>query len=164
VLSLCAEAGLVRVGVIAVDGSKFAAAASDAAIRGYEEIAAEVLAEAERIDATEDERFGMARGDELPEHLSTRGGRRAWLREAKQRLEAERAVNPEPVPQDRAERLEICHRRLVEDWASEQRAKRDYRAYRARAVMRGGRHFGRPPDPYEPPARPHPKGFRDASA
>ena len=73
-LGLCAQAGLVRVGVIAVDGSKFAAAASDAAIRSYEEIAAEVLAEAAEIDAAEDERFGETRGDELPEHLSTRGG------------------------------------------------------------------------------------------
>jgi transposase len=54
VLGLCAEAGLVRVGVIAVDGSKFQAAASDSAIRGYEEIAAEVLAEAAEIDAAED--------------------------------------------------------------------------------------------------------------
>src|ERR671910_666536 len=85
VLGLCADAGLVRAGVIAVDGSKFRAAASDSAIRSYEEIAAEVLAEAERVDAAEDERFGAARGDELPEQLSTRGGRRAWLREAKQR-------------------------------------------------------------------------------
>jgi transposase len=83
VLGLCAEAGLVRTGVVAVDGSKFRAAASDAAISSYEEIAAEVLAEAARIDAAEDERFGAARGDELPEHLSTRGGRRAWLREAR---------------------------------------------------------------------------------
>jgi transposase len=78
VLGLCAEAGLVRVGVIAVDGSKFAAAASDSAIRAYEEIAAEVLAEAERIDAAEDERYGAARGDELPEHLaSLASGRKA---------------------------------------------------------------------------------------
>ena len=77
VLGLCAQAGLVRVGVIAVDGSKFRAAASDSAIRGYEEIAAEVLAEAAEIDAAEDERFGAAGGDELPEQLSTRGGRRA---------------------------------------------------------------------------------------
>jgi len=38
VLTLCAEAGLVEVGVIAVDGSKFAAAASDSAIRTYEQI------------------------------------------------------------------------------------------------------------------------------
>jgi diadenosine tetraphosphatase ApaH/serine/threonine PP2A family protein phosphatase len=107
VLGLCAQAGLVRVGVIAVDGSKFRAAASDSAICSYEEIAAEILAEAAELDAAEDERFGRARGDELPEHLSTRGGGRTWLREAKQRLEAERAANPEPVPQGREERLEI---------------------------------------------------------
>ena len=154
VLGLCADAGLVRAGVIAVDGSKFRAAASDSAIRSYEEIAAEVLAEAERVDAAEDERFGAARGDELPEQLSTRGGRRAWLREAKQRLEAERAANPEPVPRDREERLEICHRRLVADWGAEQRANRAYEAYRARGVMKDGRRFGRPPDPHTPPARP----------
>jgi transposase len=72
VLGLCAEAGLVRAGVIAVDGSKYAAAASDSAIRTYEEIAAEVLAEAARIDAAEDEIHGEARGDELPEHLASR--------------------------------------------------------------------------------------------
>jgi transposase len=155
VLGLRAQAG--RVGVIAVDGSKFRAAASDAAIRSYEEVTAEVLAEAAEIDAAEDERFGEARGDELPEHLSTRGGRRAWLREAKQRLEAERAANPEPVPRDREERLEICHRRLVEDWSSEHRANRDYEAYRARGVMKDGRRFGRPPDPYTPPAQPEGK-------
>jgi transposase len=157
VLGLCARAGLVRAGLIAVDGSKFAAAASDSAIRSYEEIAAEVLAEAAEIDAAEDERFGEARGDELPEHLSTRGGRRAWLREAKQRLEAERAANPEPVPQDREERLEICRRRLVEEWGSEHRANRDYEAYRARGVMKDGRRFGRPPDPHTPPAQPEGK-------
>jgi hypothetical protein len=74
VLGLCADAGLVRAGVIAVDGSKFGAAASDAAIRGYEEIAAEVLAEAERIDAAGDERYGAARGDELPRRLASRAG------------------------------------------------------------------------------------------
>jgi hypothetical protein len=46
VLGLCAEAGLVRAGVVAVDRLKFGPAASDAAVSGYEEIAAEVLAEA----------------------------------------------------------------------------------------------------------------------
>src|SRR5206468_12011269 len=50
VLGLCVEAGLVRTGVLAVDGSKFAAAASDSAIRSYEEIAKEIVAEARRID------------------------------------------------------------------------------------------------------------------
>jgi transposase len=77
VLGLCAEAGLVRAGLIAVDGSKFQAAAADSAIRTYEEIAAEVLAEADRIDAAEDERYGAARGDELPRPLARREGRRA---------------------------------------------------------------------------------------
>jgi transposase len=154
VLGLCAEAGLVRAGVVAVDGSKFRAAASDAAISGYEEIAAEVLAEAAQIDAAEDERYGAARGDELPGPLATRGGRRAWLREAKRRLDAERAAQPEPVPRDREERLEICRRRLVEDWRAEHRANRAYEAYRARGVMRDGRRFGCPPNPYTPPELP----------
>src|ERR687897_755033 len=43
VVGLCAEAGLVRTGVVAVDGSKFAASASDGAIRTYEQIAREIL-------------------------------------------------------------------------------------------------------------------------
>ncbi len=55
VLGLCAQAGLVDVGVIALDGSKFAAAASDSAIRTYEQIATEILEEAGRIDAAEDQ-------------------------------------------------------------------------------------------------------------
>ncbi len=71
VLGLCAKAGIVDVGVIAVDGTKLAAAASDGAIRTYEQIAAEILAEAGRIDAAEDELHGDARGDELPEGLRT---------------------------------------------------------------------------------------------
>jgi transposase len=108
VLGLCADAGLVSVGVVAVDGSKFAASASDRAVHSYDQIAREIGEEAGRIDAGEDELHGPARGDELPEHLAKREGRRAWLREAKQRLErerAERAERSEPVPQGRAERL-----------------------------------------------------------
>jgi transposase len=154
VLGLCVEAGLVRAGVIAVDGSKFGAAASDSAILSYEEIAAGVLAEAERIDAAEDERYGAARGDELPGELASRGGRRAWLKDAKRRLEEQRAARPEPVPRDRERRLEMCHHRLVEDWRAEHQANRAYEAYRARGVMADGRRFGRPPDPYEPPELP----------
>jgi transposase len=157
VLGLCAKAGLVEVGVIAVDGSKFRAAASDGAIRAYEEIAAEVLAEAAEIDAAEDERFGDARGDELPEQLTTRQGRRAWLKEAKKQLDAERAEREESVPRDRKERLELCHRRLVEDWRAEQEGNRAYEAYRERGVMRDGRRLGAPPKPFEPPPRPEGK-------
>ena len=62
---------------------------------------------------------GDARGDELPEGLRTPNGRRAWLREATEELERERAENPEPVARERAERLETCRRRLAEDWRAE---------------------------------------------
>ena len=157
VLGLCADAGIVEVAVLAVDGSKLEASASNHATRSYEQIAQEILAEAGRIDAAEDELYGEARGDELPEGLRTPNGRRAWLREAKERLERERAAEPEPVPRDRAERLEVCRRRLVEDWRTERRANRDYEAYRARGVMKDGRHFGRPPNPHTPPAEPEGK-------
>jgi hypothetical protein len=142
------------VGVLAVDGTKLAASASNHANRSYEQIAKEILAEAGRIDRAEDELHGEARGDELPEQLASREGRRAWLREAKERLESERAAKEEPVPRDRAQRLELCHDRLVEDWRSERRANRDYEAYRARGVMRDGRRFGRPPNPHTAPAQP----------
>lgn len=157
VLGLCAEAGIVEVGVLAVDGTKLEASASNHATRSYERIAAEILAEAGRIDAAEDEVHGEARGDELPEQLTSREGRRAWLREAKERLEAERAAKPEPVPRERPQRLELCRRRLVEDWQTECRANRDYEAYRARGVMKDGRRFGRPPNPHTPPTQPEGK-------
>src|SRR3954447_6304520 len=86
VLALCAEAGLVQVGVVAVDGTKVNANASHHATRDYEQIAAEILEEAAAVDAAEDERFGERRGDELPPALATAQGRRGWLREAKRRL------------------------------------------------------------------------------
>jgi hypothetical protein len=105
VLGLCADAGLVEVAVLAVDGTKLEASASNHATGSYEQIAAEILAEAGCIDAAEDERYGEGRGDELPEHLATRGGRRAWLQEAKERLERERAAKAEAVPRDRPQRL-----------------------------------------------------------
>jgi hypothetical protein len=157
VLGLCAEAGLVEAGVLAVDGTKLAASASNHANRSYEQIAGEIVAEAGRIDAAEDELYGDARGDELPEHVASRDGRRAWLREAKERLERQRAATPEPVPRNRSERLGICRRRLVEDWQVEHRANRNYEAYRERGVMRDGRRFGAPPKPYAPPERPEGK-------
>ncbi len=157
VLGLCADAGLVEVAVLAVDGTKLEASASNHATRSYEQIAAEILEEAGRIDTAEDEIHGAARGDELPEHLTSREGRRAWLREAKERLERERVARPEPIPREREERLELCHRRLIEDWRTERRANRDYEAYRARGVMKDGRRFGRPPEPHTPPAQPEGK-------
>lgn len=159
VLGLCAAAGIVEVGVLAVDGTKIEASASNHSNRDYERIATEILAEAGRIDAAEDEVHGEARGDELPAHLASRGGRRAWLREAKERLAQERAADPEPVPRGRPERLELCRQRLVEDWRAERQASRDYEAYRARGVAADGsrRMASGATKPYEPPAQPEGK-------
>jgi transposase len=95
VLALCAKAGMVRVGTVAVDGTKIAANAGLSANRSYEAIRREVermLAEADEIDAAEDERFGDARGDELPAELADPVTRRARLERAKRELEAEQAA------------------------------------------------------------------------
>src|SRR5918999_4932790 len=54
VLELCADAGLLRVGVVAVDGTKLAANAAVQATRDYAQIAREILAEADAVDAAED--------------------------------------------------------------------------------------------------------------
>jgi transposase len=154
VLALCAESGLVRVGVIAVDGTKVAANAAPQATREYEQIAREILGEADAVDAEEDERFGEARGDELPPDLSTAQGRRGWLREAKRRLDQRRAEEARPIPRDRPDRLKEAKRRLDEEHRTECRANAAYEAYRARGRMKDGRRFGRPPDPYVPTATP----------
>ncbi len=98
VLVLCREAGLVNVGVVAVDGTKVHANASNMVNRDYRQIAEEILAEADRIDPEEDALYGEARGDELPEHLRTPEGRRAALRAAKERL-AQRRANGDPEPE-----------------------------------------------------------------
>jgi transposase len=90
VLGLCEKAGLVKVGVIAIDGTKLSANASLDANRGYEWIARELLDEIDETDRREDEQYGQARGDELPEELCTPEGRRAAMRDAKRKLDAER--------------------------------------------------------------------------
>jgi hypothetical protein len=92
VLRLCGAAGMVKVGLVAIDGTKIAANASHERNADYAHLAREILAEADRIDREEDELYGDARGDELPEQLRTAAGRRAALREAKRRL-AEQAAN-----------------------------------------------------------------------
>jgi transposase len=156
VLGLCAGAGLVKTGVLAVDGTKFAADASDSAIRTYDKLAEEIVAEAGRIDAAEDELYGSKRGDELPEHVSTHNGRRQWLKEAKKGLDAERAATKEKVPRSREERLELCHRRLVEDWQVELNANRAYEAWRSRGIAADGSRRMAPgtTKPHEPPDKP----------
>src|SRR5215212_4200708 len=157
VLALCADAGLVRVGVIAVDGTKVAANAAPQATRDYEQIAREILAEADAVDAEEDEQFSDARGDELPGELATAQGRRGWLREAKRRLDDKRAEEAQPIPRSRQQRHKQSKRRVEEEHDVECRANAAYEAYRARGRMKDGRRFGRPPAPYRPPEKPEGK-------
>lgn len=95
VLRMCQKAGMVRVGTVAVDGTKIAADAGLSANRTYAKIREEVeriLQEADEIDAAEDELFGDARGDELPAELADPVSRRARLERAKRELEAEQAA------------------------------------------------------------------------
>src|SRR3954451_11282987 len=82
VLELCREAGLVRLGLVALDGTKVKADAALDANRPARRLEAEIarmLAEAEAVDAREDRRFGERRGDELPEGLTGAAARRARL-------------------------------------------------------------------------------------
>jgi transposase len=102
VLGLCKEAGLVSVGVIMVDGTRIKANASMDQNRSYAGLVREILREAEETDRREDELYGSARGDELPEQLRTAEGRKAALQEAKRRLEERkgRPVGPQEPEQD----------------------------------------------------------------
>lgn len=117
VLALCQEAGLVKLGRVALDGTKIKANASRHKAMSYArmtereaQLAAQVKAildEAEATDAAEDAEFGDARGDELPPELRTREGRLKVIREAKAALEQaarERTGNPDAVPEPKAQR------------------------------------------------------------
>jgi transposase len=154
VLAVCAKAGLVQVGVIAVDGTKLPATANEDQTLDYEQIAREIIAEAKAVDAAEDERFGDARGDELPPGFQSTHGRRGWLREAKRQLDRERAEKPRPVPRSRQKRLKQAKRQLDEELAVECRANAEYEHYRAHARDSRGRRLGARPKPFQPPATP----------
>ena len=95
VLKLCKEAGLVKVGVVALDGSKLKANAALEANRTYEHIEREVkkmFDEADAKDAEEDRQYGPdKRGDELPDDLADRTSRKARLSACKKRLEQQAA-------------------------------------------------------------------------
>jgi transposase len=138
VLALCARSGLVKVGVVAVDGTKIAAAATHHATRTYEQIAREILEDAARVDAAEDELYGDARADELPEGLRTSGDRRKVLREAKQALDAERAAEARKIPHGRSERLVECRRRLRQDWELERHVVGEHAAWHAAGIASDG--------------------------
>ena len=78
VLGLCRAHGMVRVGVVSIDGTKVLANASRGANRSEQwllEQASKIVDEATAVDARQDAEFGDAVGDELPAPLAGRSGR-----------------------------------------------------------------------------------------
>ena len=125
VLELCRQAGLVKLGHVALDGTKMRANASKHKAMSYgrmKEKEAQLQAEvdelfrkAQEVDEEEDRRYGKdRRGDELPEELAFREGRLRKIREAKAALEAGARAEAEQaeseghnhpgVPDDKAQR------------------------------------------------------------
>jgi transposase len=113
VLRLCREAGLVKLGHVALDGTKIKANASRHKAMSYGRMGeeeerlhreiAEMMRQAEAADAEEDRQYGREhRGDELPQELARRESRLKRIREARQALE-ERAKVKAQAEQKRRE-------------------------------------------------------------
>jgi transposase len=125
VLRLCQEAGLVKLGHIALDGTKIKANASRHKAMSYGRILKEekrlaeeikqLLEKAQAIDRQEDDKYGTdRRGDELPEELARRESRLKRIREAKKALEAKAKAAAQQVERQRKQ----------EDLADEDKPKR----------------------------------------
>jgi len=144
VLRLCAEAGLVKVGLVSLDGTKVKANASRHKAMSYEymqkeeqrlqEEIAGLLAQAESTDAAEDDLHGRElRGDELPAELARRESRLAKIQEAKkalekQALEAAQAEEGRRQAEDDARRAagETPRARQAVDPTPEPKAQRNF--------------------------------------
>lgn len=119
VLKLCQKAGLVKLGHIALDGTKVKANASRHKAMSYGRMKQEekrlkeeihqLLSEAEAVDQQEDKEYGSdCRGDELPKELARRESRLKRIQQAKKALEAEAKAAAE---QARKEREADCKKR-----------------------------------------------------
>jgi transposase len=125
VLELCRKAGLVKLGHVALDGSKVKANASKHKAMSYgrmsetekrlEEEVKKLLEEAVRVDAEEDAKYGKGkRKDELPEDLKRRESRLKKIREAKAALEAEAKVAAEAAAAEAREKIAERERKEAE--------------------------------------------------
>ena len=144
VLKLCAEAGLVKVGLVSLDGSKVKANASRHKAMSYEYMQkeearlrneiAELLAKAKSADEVEDALHGPGkRGDELPEELARRESRLARIQKAKkaletQALEAARAEEARRDVQEEARRAagETVRKRKAVDTTPQPKAQYNF--------------------------------------
>jgi signal recognition particle subunit SEC65 len=124
ILKLCQKAGLVKLGHVALDGTKIKANASKHKAMSYKRMKeeearleseiTELLGKAVVVDEEEDRRYGKnKRGDELPKELAFRETRLKKIREAREALEAEAQQEAEKngkkddqdkLPKDKAQR------------------------------------------------------------
>jgi transposase len=110
VLRLCSAAGMVKVGVVSIDGTKIAANAAKAANRSRDavrdqarRIAQDILADADGVDAAEDAAAAArgGSGDDLPPGLSSRSGRAVNIKKALDELGRQDAEHAEADAADR---------------------------------------------------------------
>jgi hypothetical protein len=124
-LQLCEAAGLVKLGHVALDGTKIKANASKHKAMSYERMCAKeqaledevarLLAQAQQVDAAEDAEYGKGRrGDELPAELARRETRLRKIRAAKAALEAEARAQAEQAAEQAREKLAQRARREAE--------------------------------------------------
>ena len=124
-LQLCEAAGLVKLGHVALDGTKIKANASKHKAMSYERMCAKeqqledevarLLEQAQQVDAAEDAEYGKGRrGDELPAELARRETRLRKIREAKAALEAQARAQAEQAAEEAREKLAERARREAE--------------------------------------------------
>ena len=127
VLKLAEKAGLVKLGHVALDGTKIKANASKHKAMSYErmkkreaELKAEVdrwLKAAEAADAEEDKLYGSKRGDEMPDWVADKQKRLENIRAAKAELEAEaKAAAEEEVRRRKQAEQKRIARRPQDEW------------------------------------------------
>ena len=144
VLRLCAEAGLVKVGLVSLDGTKVQANASRHKAMSYEYMQkeegrlsreiAELLAQAESADEAEDALHGRdKRGDELPDELAHRESRLKRIEEARKALEQQalealqaEEARREAKDEERRQAGETVRKRKPVDPAPKPKAQRNF--------------------------------------
>ena len=118
VLGLCAKAGIVDVGVIAVDGTKLAASATHRANRSYQQIAEEIVAEAAGSTPWKTSATVKPGATSCPRGSPPATAGALFARQ-RQSSSASAPKTPSRCGRDRSARLETCRRRLAEDWQAE---------------------------------------------
>lgn len=156
---LAQQAGLVRLGQVALDGTKVQANASKHKAMSHErmlktekQLRGEIermLAEAEQVDQEEDDLYGPERrGDELPEELRRRTDRLKKIEEARAALEAEARASRAQQLSEQAERQRTRVREVVDPIERKRAATRAAKAQERAEQLRAE-------DDEEPP---HPGG------